>query len=706
MHHGKGGVKLHTLYDVKTDIPAFVVITDAALHDSQVMGQKDSFYVFDRAYMDTKMLYLIHKREAFFVVREKHKMVFDVVEYKDYNNPATGVMADQIIRFRGNKTRKSYPETLRRVIFYDREGNRTFVFYTNNFDITAEGVALLYKFRWRVELFFKWLKQPVVLGYIVAGFIASPNMPYMPSVTDLHGIHIWSDIGVIFLLFALGLEFSFKKILKMGAAPIIAACAIILGMILVGISTGKLFGWSQMDCIYLGGMLAMSSTTIIFKAFDDLGLRQKRFASLVLSVLIIEDILAIVLMVMLSTLAVSQEFEGTQMLMSILKLTFFLILWFTVGLFLIPLFLRKMKPVMSNETLLITSLALCLGMVVLASAVGFSAAFGAFIMGSILAETVEAEQIEHLVTPIKDFFGAIFFVSVGMMVDVAIIVEYIVPILCIIVSIMLGQTILSTGGFLLAGQPLKTAMQCSFSLTQIGEFAFILAALGTSLHVTSDFLYPIVVAVSVFTTFTTPYMIRFSASDYEVVERTMPARLREKLERNNYEEEVQTEEQYDAWRSHLRKVLINILIYGVLSIAAIGVMLLFVKPLIERMIPDPWSGLVTAATTLIASSPFLWTLMFHDSLSEDMTTLWKKSRESRIRLFALQLLRMVIGAAFVAFILNHTVEWMGWLVPFVVIGLVFCMTVSPLLRKRSEQMTNTLAENLAEREALEQQKKQ
>ena len=509
-------------------------------------------------------------------------------------------------------------------------------------------------------LLFKWLKQPVVLGYIVAGFLASPNMPYTPSVTDLHGIHIWSDIGVIFLLFALGLEFSFKKILKMGAAPIIAACAIILGMILVGISTGKLFGWSQMDCIYLGGMLAMSSTTIIFKAFDDLGLRQKRFASLVLSVLIIEDILAIVLMVMLSTLAVSQEFEGTQMLMSILKLTFFLILWFTVGLFLIPLFLRKMKPVMSNETLLITSLALCLGMVVLASAVGFSAAFGAFIMGSIR----------------------------------------------IIVSIMLGQTILSTGGFLLAGQPLKTAMQCSFSLTQIGEFAFILAALGTSLHVTSDFLYPIVVAVSVFTTFTTPYMIRFSASAYEVVERTMPARLREKLERNNYEEEVQTEEQYDAWRSHLRKVLINILIYGVLSIAAIGVMLLFVKPLIERMIPDPWSGLVTAATTLIASSPFLWTLMFHDSLSEDMTTLWKKSRESRIRLFALQLLRMVIGAAFVAFILNHTVEWMGWLVPFVVIGLVFCMTVSPLLRKRSEQMTNTLAENLAEREALEQQKKQ
>ena len=276
-------------------------------------------------------------------------------------------------------------------------------------------------------------------------------------------------------------------------------------------------------------MLAMSSTTIIFKAFDDMGLREKRFARLVLSVLIIEDILAIVLMVMLSTLAVSKEFEGTQMLMSILKLIFFLVLWFVVGIFLIPLFLRKVKSLMSNETMLITALALCFGMVVIASSVGFSAAFGAFIMGSILAETVEAEQIEHLVAPVKDLFGAIFFVSVGMMVDVALIVEYIVPILCIIVAIMLGQTVLSTGGFLLSGQPLKTAMQCSFSLTQIGEFAFILATLGTSLGVTSDFLYPIVVAVSVFTTFTTPYMIRLAEPAYSVVDHILPQRWRNKL---------------------------------------------------------------------------------------------------------------------------------------------------------------------------------
>ena len=450
-----------------------------------------------------------------------------------------------------------------------------------------------------MTLLFKRLRQPVVLGYIVAGFLASPNMPYMPSVTDLHGIHLWSEIGVIFLLFALGLEFSFRKILRMGAAPIIAACAIIMGMMLVGIFTGQLFGWSQMDCIYLGGMLAMSSTTIIFKAFDDMGLRQKRFASLVLSVLIIEDILAIVLMVMLSTLAVSKEFEGTQMLMSILKLVFFLVLWFVVGIYLIPLFLRKVKPLMSNETMLITSLALCFGMVVIASAVGFSAAFGAFIMGSILAETVEAEQIEHLVTPVKDLFGAIFFVSVGMMVDVALIAEYIVPILCIIVAIMLGHTLLSTGGFLLAGQPLKTAMQCSFSLTQIGEFAFILATLGTSLHVTSDFLYPIVVAVSVFTTFTTPYMIRLAAPAYGIVERVLPKRWQKKLESNTSdEEETETEEQQSRWRAYFKHVGIILLIHSVLCMAIIALMLYFGKPFISNMLPAPWSGIVTALLTI------------------------------------------------------------------------------------------------------------
>ncbi|MBO4486633.1 MAG: cation:proton antiporter [Prevotella sp.] len=556
-----------------------------------------------------------------------------------------------------------------------------------------------------MTLLFKKLKQPVVLGYIVAGFIASPNMPYMPSVTDLHGVHLWSEIGVIFLLFALGLEFSFRKILRMGAAPIIAAGAVITGMMLVGMFTGQLFGWSQMDCIYLGGMLAMSSTTIIFKAFDDMGLRQKRFASLVLSVLIIEDILAIVLMVMLSTLAVSKEFEGTQMLMSILKLVFFLVLWFVVGIFLIPLFLKKTRNLMSDETLLITALALCFGMVVIASAVGFSAAFGAFIMGSIMAETLEAEKIEHLVAPVKDLFGAIFFVSVGMMVDVALIVEYIVPILCIIVAIMLGHTLLSTGGFLLAGQPLKTAMQCSFSLTQIGEFAFILATLGTSLHVTSDFLYPIVVAVSVFTTFTTPYMIRLAAPAYSVVERILPPRWRSNLQsyaEASVDEQEETAGQRSHWKAHLKNVGVAVGIHSVLCMAVIALMLYFGKPFIARFLPTPWDGIVTALLSIFFIAPFLWLLM-RQGEGEHAHALWSDNRFNRAKLVALELLRILIAAAFISYILARTTRWGYMLGIFVVAAVVFSILFSRRLQKQGDTIEKTFTENLSQREQMEQQ---
>lgn len=551
-----------------------------------------------------------------------------------------------------------------------------------------------------MTLLFKSLKQPIVLGYIVAGFLASPNMPYMPSVTDMNGIHLWSEIGVIFLLFALGLEFSFKKILKMGAAPIIAAIAIILGMMYVGSLTGHLFGWSDMDCIYLGGMLAMSSTTIIFKAFDDMGLRQKRFAGLVLSVLIIEDILAIVLMVMLSTLAVSKEFEGTQMLTSILQLGFFLVLWFVVGIYLIPLFLRKLKPLMNEETLLITALALCFGMVVFASAVGFSAAFGAFVMGSILSETVEAKKIERLVGPVKNLFGAIFFVSVGMMVNMALIVEYIVPILCIIAAIMLGQTIFSTGAFLISGQSLKTAMQCSFSLTQIGEFAFILATLGTSLHVTSDFLYPIVVAVSVFTTFTTPYMIRLAEPAYKAVARILPKRWQAKMERNTTEEvkERETNEIRRLWRSGVKKYIFVILIYSVLSLALIALMFYYGEPLIAGLLPSPWAGIVTAVLTIVIIAPFLWGLMRQGGSGEDVDKLWASGAGMRVKLTALGLLRLAIAAAFISYIVGHTLPRSGLLGIFAVVAVALYIFFSPHLEKSNRQMTQTFTDNLNENE--------
>ncbi|MBR5064146.1 MAG: cation:proton antiporter, partial [Bacteroidales bacterium] len=377
-----------------------------------------------------------------------------------------------------------------------------------------------------MTLIFKKLKQPLVLGYIVAGFIASPHFALTPSVMDAASIHVWSDIGVIFLLFALGLEFSFKKIVKVGGPAIIAALTIIFGMILVGFLVGSAFGWSKMDALFLGGMICMSSTTIIYKAFEDLGLSKNKFAGLVMSILILEDILAVVLMVVLSTVAVSSNFEGGELVGSILKLVFFLVLWLVVGIYLIPLILRKTRSLMNDETLLVVSLGLCFMMVVVAAKTGFSAAFGAFIMGSILAETLEAEHIERLVKPVKDLFGAIFFVSVGMMVDPAMIVQYWLPILIITVTVIVGQSFFATVGVLLSGQPLKTAVQSGFSLTQIGEFSFIIASLGVALGVTSDFLYPIVVAVSVVTIFLTPYMIRLAEPAYGFIYKHLPGKVR------------------------------------------------------------------------------------------------------------------------------------------------------------------------------------
>lgn len=369
-----------------------------------------------------------------------------------------------------------------------------------------------------VTIVFKKLKQPLVLGYIVAGFLVSPHMPYTMSVVDKADIGTWGDIGVMFLLFSLGLDFSFKKILKMGISPIIATCSVVFCMMMLGIMAGHAFGWSRMDCIFLGGMLAMSSTTIIYKAFDDLGLRQQRFAGLVMSVLILEDILAIVLMVMLSALAIGGNPDGSEMLGSVAKIGFFLVLWFVVGIFLIPWMLRSMRKLINNETLLIVSLGLCCAMAVLSTQVGFSSAFGAFVMGSILAETVEADRIIRLVEPVKNLFGAVFFVSVGMLVDPEILVEYAVPIAILVLTILIGQAVFGTFSFMLSGQPLKPAMQCGFSMAQIGEFSFIIASLGLSLGVIGKFLYPVVVAVSVITTFLTPYMIRAATPCYGMLD--------------------------------------------------------------------------------------------------------------------------------------------------------------------------------------------
>ena len=512
------------------------------------------------------------------------------------------------------------------------------------------------------------------------------------SVTNIESIRIWADIGVIFLLFALGLDFSFKKLMKVGGSAVISACTIIFCMILVGVFVGWTFGWNRMDCIYLGGMLAMSSTTIIYKAFDDMGLRQQRFAGLVLSILILEDILAIVLMVMLSTMAVSQNFEGGEMVYSILKLLFFLILWFVVGIYGIPLFLKRVRKLMSDETLLIVSLALCFGMVYLAALVGFSPAFGAFIMGSILSETIESEHIGKLVSPVKDLFGAIFFVSVGMMVDPAMIVEYKYQILVIVLAVLLGQTIFGTTGVLLSGQPLKTAMQCGFSLTQIGEFAFIIASLGVSLKVTSHFLYPIVVAVSVITTFLTPYMIRLAVPAYNVIDKYMPSRWRRLLDR--YSSGASVANHSNNWKKLVIAIIRIVLIYAVLSIAVTALFLHFIVPLATDMLGDLWGRILGAVLTITAIAPFLRAMIMKKNRSEEFKSLWSDSRFNHAPLISIILLRIVIAIGFIVFIIENLFRASAALMVGIAIIVVCAMILSRFLKKQSIVLERTFVRNL------------
>lgn len=547
-----------------------------------------------------------------------------------------------------------------------------------------------------MTLLFKKLKQPLVLGYVVAGFLASPHMPYTPSVMDTANIQTWADIGVIFLLFALGLEFSFKKIVKVGGAAIIAACTIIFCMILLGITVGTGFGWQRMDSIFLGGMIAMSSTTIIYKAFDDLGMRKKQFTGLVLSVLILEDILAIVLMVMLSTMAVRHNFEGSEMLESIGKLLFFLILWFVVGIYLIPELLKRCRKLMSEETLLIVSLGLCFGMVVMAARTGFSAAFGAFIMGSILAETVEAESIERLVKPVKDLFGAVFFVSVGMMVDPAMIVEYALPIIVITLAVIFGQSLFGTLGVLLAGQPLKTAMQCGFSLTQIGEFAFIIASLGVSLHVTSDFLYPIVVAVSVITTFLTPYMIRFAEPASNFVDTHLPVKWKNFL--LHYSSGSQTMNHESLWKKLILALTRITIVYSIVSIAVVALAFRFLVPLFLEHIPGIWGRLLAAVVIILFISPFLRAIMIKKNHSAEFVTLWNDSRGNRAPLVATIVIRILIAVSFVMFVIAGLFKVSVGLLLGVAVLLVTMMILSRQLKKRSIMIERKFFQNLRYRD--------
>ena len=495
-------------------------------------------------------------------------------------------------------------------------------------------------------LIFKKLKQPLVLGYLIAGFLAGNHFDFFPSIKDIKSVEVWAEIGVIILLFSLGLEFSFKKLMKVGGTASITAITQIIAMVLIGYLVGKWLGWKNMDCIFLGVILSISSTTIILKTFDELGVKAQQFAGIVIGSLIVQDIVAILMMVLLSTVAVSQQFSGSELMLSVLKLGFFLIAWFVGGIFFIPTLLKKTKHLLSDEMMLILSLALCLMMVILASSVGFSPALGAFIMGSIIAETTHAEHIEHLVKPVKDLFGAVFFVSVGMLINPHTLYEYALPVIILTFVTIFGQSISSTLGAIISGQPLKQSVQTGMSLSQIGEFSFIIATLGMTMNVTSGFLYPVVVAVSAVTTFTTPFMVKMAVPFSSYLEKELPRKWTKRIAR--YSTNAQAIRTVSTWQVVIRAHLLQILLHTIIITSVILLSSKYVLPLVED---SKFGNMIAALITMVVISPFLWALSLRRVAVKEVDQLFeeKKYRGPILMLF---FFRMGLAVFYIGFLLN------------------------------------------------------
>jgi CPA2 family monovalent cation:H+ antiporter-2 len=546
-----------------------------------------------------------------------------------------------------------------------------------------------------VTLLFKKLKQPVVLGYIIAGFFVGPHFHWLPTVYEPTNIQIWAEIGVIFLLFSLGLEFSFKKLIKVGAPASITAIFEVVAMIALGFGTGQILGWSFMDSLFLGGILSISSTTIILRAFDELNVKTQRFASLVFGALIVEDLVAIVLLVLLSTLALSQQFAGAEMIQSVLKLVFFLVIWFAAGIFFLPTFLKRTKKLMNEETLLVVSLSLCLLMVWFADAVGFSPALGAFIMGSILAETTQAEKIEHLVKPVKDLFGAIFFVSVGMLINPAMLVEYAGPIILITVITIIGKVLSTTFGALLAGQSLQTSVQAGFSLAQIGEFSFIIATLGLTLKVTSAFLYPIAVAVSAVTTLTTPYLIQGSRPFYKWLERRLPEKVLNAL--SGPGSKAKDTQSLSSWNQVVRSTTLNTFLLSMLLVCIVTVSAEYALPYIRNRYTDgSWVKWAIAFITLLLMLPFLYALAVRNTNSIAYREVLASNRYNG-RLNLIHFFRLILAGSFIGFLMHRFFSFEAGMLSVLVIAVIIAV-FNKRIRKFYDRIEARFMRNFNERE--------
>lgn len=546
-----------------------------------------------------------------------------------------------------------------------------------------------------VTLLFKKLKQPVVLGYILAGFLASPKFTYLPSISNLENITFWADLGIVVLMFSIGLEFSFKKLMNSGSSAIVTALIIITGMTFAGFGVGRILGLNSINCIFLGGMISMSSTTIIMKSLDDLGLKQKRFASLVLSVLIIEDLFAVLMLVLLSSLAMG-DVQGIELLLSIGKLMFFLIIWFIVGVYVIPTFLTKSREFLNDETLLVVAMGLCFSMAVFSVVCGFSLELGSFVMGSILAGTVLAERMEKVIGPIKNLFGAVFFISVGMMVDPAVLGTYWWQILLLAVVVIIGMITFGTIGMLVTGQNLKVAIESGFTLTQVGEFSFIIASLGMSLGVLNPSIYPIIVAVSVLTIFTTPYFITMADGAYGIVERHLPKGLNFLISR--YSKQVtDSNEAKQLWKAILKRYLWRIVLYSVILLAEILVSREFLFPFLEGHF-ERFGHLAATVITILSMAPFLFALSFSTTEPDERIRLHQSASFYDVPLVAMRIIRYLVALFFIVYFCTLAYSTVvGWLVGagcFVIV-MVFASTK---LAARYRHMETRFMDNLNSRE--------
>lgn len=551
-----------------------------------------------------------------------------------------------------------------------------------------------------VVLIFKRLKQPLVLGYIIAGFLVGPHFKLLPTVADLENIDIVAELGVIFLLFGLGLEFSFKKLMRVGGSASITAFVEIIFITVAGFLMGKWLQWSTIDSLFLGGMLASSSTTIIIRAFDELGIKTKQYARVVFGVLIVEDIVVILLMVLLSTMAVTKQIEGGDIVYTVLKLLFFLALWFIMGIFLLPTFLKRAKKWLDEENLLILSLGLCLGMVVLAVKVGFSAELGAFIMGSIIAETTSAEKVEHLIKPIKDLFGAVFFVSVGMLIDPAMIIEHKWAVIAVTLLTLFGKIFSTTMGALLSGQPLKQSVQVGFSMAQIGEFAFIVAALGISLNVTSDFLFPVAVGASAITTFATPYLIKYSEPFYNFLEKILPVKVVNNL--NRFSATSQNIQAEVGWQAVLASYAKIIIINGIILIFIAMILLRFLIPYLNTVIEnETMRTVIISLISLLASSPFIWAIMANKPKNPEYKRFWLKRKEyNRGPLMIIETTRIVFGILLIAIWALYFFQPIIALLVILPIALIVFRVFTKRLQVFYQRIEDRFITNLSEREDI------